>query len=67
MADPAHVVRGENMSSLTEPKSLLDDPLPEGDLNDFSNSPLKMMYRDSMTYLPDDILCKVDRAAMATV
>jgi asparagine synthase (glutamine-hydrolysing) len=63
--DPAHVVRGDNGSSVIEPNSLLKDPLPDCDLAGVANSPLRMMYRDSMTYLPDDILCKVDRAAMS--
>lgn len=37
-------------------------PLPPDGLPDASE---RMMYRDALGYLPDDILCKVDRAAMA--
>lgn len=60
-ADPASLVLGENGEPVIEPHSLLDDPLPIQGMA----QPLPMMYRDSMTYLADDILCKVDRAAMA--
>jgi asparagine synthase (glutamine-hydrolysing) len=35
------------------------------DWPDLGNAEHRMMYLDSMTYLPGDILCKVDRAAMA--
>lgn len=60
--DPAKVVRGQG-GPVSEPPGLLADPLPAAGVADAT---LRMMYRDSVTYLPDDILCKVDRAAMAT-
>jgi asparagine synthase (glutamine-hydrolysing) len=46
----------------TELETIIDRPPAWIDLNlDFAS---QMMYLDSMTYLPDDILVKVDRAAM---
>ncbi|WP_188722945.1 asparagine synthase (glutamine-hydrolyzing) [Nitratireductor aestuarii] len=45
------------------PKStVLDDPLPHMLAGDVAGT---MMVQDLRTYLPDDILCKVDRSAMA--
>jgi len=44
-----------------EPENLISK---RDDWPSFSNHEHLMMYLDSMTYLPDDILCKVDRAAM---
>lgn len=55
--DPAAVVLGA-----AEPPTLLGDGWAECGVPDYAQ---KMMYLDLATYLPDDILTKVDRASMA--
>ena len=57
--DPAWVVKGCRSSGGAEGEMLIDVPQ---NLNDVE----QMMYGDTINYLPNDILCKVDRAAMAT-
>ena len=53
---PVEVVQGTR-----EPPTVLTDRAQWASLPDFER---RMMYFDQMTYLPDDILTKVDRAAM---
>ena len=55
--NPVQLVPGSH-----EPLTLLTDPGQQADLPDFEH---RMMYLDTVTYLPDDILTKVDRAAMS--
>lgn len=45
----------------TEPQTILTTSSQWADLRDFTQ---QMMYLDTMTYLPDDLLTKVDRASM---
>ncbi|MCH8885009.1 MAG: asparagine synthase (glutamine-hydrolyzing) [SAR324 cluster bacterium] len=54
--DPEAVVVGGN-----EPPTPLTDASSR---KDFSDARRRMMYLDTLTYLPDDILAKVDRASM---
>lgn len=54
--EPARLVRGGR-----EPQTVLNDRGQWPQLRDFEQ---RMMYLDTVSYLPDDILVKVDRAAM---
>jgi asparagine synthase (glutamine-hydrolysing) len=62
-SDPTRLLMDGPQGGAVEPESLLSDPLPTAGAD---HEQSRMMFRDSMTYLPDDILCKVDRAAMAS-
>jgi asparagine synthase (glutamine-hydrolysing) len=46
----------------TEPATIITDAAARMPWLDFTE---EMMYKDSLTYLPDDILVKVDRASMS--
>ena len=53
---------GGLVSGAEEPATVLTDPANRTAFPSFEQ---RMMYLDAITYLPDDILVKVDRAAMA--
>ncbi len=54
--EPNRLVRGAR-----EPTTVINDPLQWPELRELEH---RMMFLDTVSYLPDDILVKVDRAAM---
>jgi len=58
----SHWEPAEVMPTAREPRSLLDDATVA---KDFPELLPRMQFLDLVTYLPDDILTKVDRASMA--
>jgi asparagine synthase (glutamine-hydrolysing) len=60
------ITQWSEASSLVEGADAPDDSLYDGALRErFSDDVSWMQYLDTLTYLPDDILAKVDRASMA--
>ena len=55
------MVKGLSQDESLDEMTVLRSEPPSG-LKDVAE---RMMFRDALTYLPDDILCKVDRAAMS--
>jgi asparagine synthase (glutamine-hydrolysing) len=58
----SHWEPSEIMPQVAEPRGILDDATVAKDFPDLLE---RMQFLDLVTYLPDDILTKVDRASMA--